>query len=531
LAGADASLSVTANTSLRAEVASTKTDHAGAPVKGTAYLAEVRHRSEALDGSVYVREQESGFGLGQQNGSETGTKKHGGTFNYRISEPLTLAGEAFRQENLGTGAIRDMAEMRGRYGRQRYEFFTGLRRAEDAFTTGEAARSEQVFGGMKYQFTPRLSGRLDHDQTLNSTTSNVDFPTRTTAGVDYRVTKDTTVFVHEELSRGSQADTAMTRLGIKSSPWTGGQLSSSMEQQATENGVRLFATTGLKQAWQVSKEWTVDGGVDRSALIRESGYYRFNVNVPPATGSTEDYTAVFVGAGYRQEKWSMTARVEQRRAESEDKSSVLLGANGEVKSGLALAAGLQTFRTTAPSDLEKFNGDLRLAAAYRPAESRIIILDRFDYLRTEQHGMDLPFDTWRFINNLVVNYKLENRMQLSLQYGAKYVKETIDRDDYRGYTDLAGIECRYDMTSTWDVGARTSMLHSREIGQKSYGASASAGVRAARNIWLSLGYNFTGFKDRDFSQSEFTAKGPFVKMRLKFDHVSVREAVQWVSGQ
>jgi hypothetical protein len=75
------------------------------------------------------------------------------------------------------------------------------------------------------------------------------------------------------------------------------------------------------------------------------------------------------------------------------------------------------------------------------------------------------------------------------------------------------------------------MLHSREIGQKSYGASASAGVRAARNIWLSLGYNFTGFKDRDFSQSEFTAKGPFVKMRLKFDHVSVREAVQWVSGQ
>ncbi len=123
-----------------------------------------------------MREQEPGFGLGQQNGSETGTKKYGTTVNYRITQPLTVAGEAFRQENLGTGAVRDMAELRGRYGTQQYELFGGLRRAEDTFTTGESTRSEQVFGGMKYQFTDRLSGRLQHDQTLSGTTYQCRLP-------------------------------------------------------------------------------------------------------------------------------------------------------------------------------------------------------------------------------------------------------------------------------------------------------------------------------------------------------------------
>jgi hypothetical protein len=46
-----------------------------------------------------------------------------------------------------------------------------------------------------------------------------------------------------------------------------------------------------------------------------------------------------------------------------------------------------------------------------------------------------------------------------------------------------------------------------------------------------VGYNFDGFMDRDFSKADFTAEGPFVKLRMKFDQVSVREAVKWFTGQ
>ncbi len=531
LTGVDASVRLTPSTTLRAEAARSSSDNAGTTIEGSAYLAEIQHRSEQAEGKVYVREQEPGFGVGQQNGSETGTRKVGGDLLYRINQPWSLGGEVFRQENLSTGAVRDMAEARARYAMPGYEVFAGLRHAEDTLGTGEVHRSEQIFLGAKYQFSQRLAGRIQHDQTLNSSDSSVDFPTRTTVGMDYLLTKNTTLFADQEVTRGIQANTATSRVGIRSAPWTGAQLNQTMEQQTTENGNRLFATTGLKQAWQLTSRWSLDTGFDRSATIHKTGEYSMNTNVPPASGGTEDFTAVFLGAAYRADRWSWTGRVEERWSTTEDKLGVFGGANGEVGNGLALAAGLQTFRTVNVAGPVSFSGDLRLGAAYRPLETRVIFLDRLDFLQAEQKGVDLPYENWRVVNNFVLNFKLEGRTQWSFQYGSKFVSETIEKNDYRGYTDLTGIEGRYDITKKVDVGMRVSMLRSLAIGQTDYSTQASVGLQAAMNLWISVGYNFIGFMDRDFSKADFTAEGPFVKLRMKFDQASVRDAVKWITGQ
>ena len=42
-------------------------------------------------------------------------------------------------------------------------------------------------------------------------------------------------------------------------------------------------------------------------------------------------------------------------------------------------------------------------------------------------------------------------------------------------------------------------------------------------MWLSVGYNFDGFVDDDFTDSEYRAEGVFFKFRMKFDQDSVRE--------
>jgi opacity protein-like surface antigen len=65
------------------------------------------------------------------------------------------------------------------------------------------------------------------------------------------------------------------------------------------------------------------------------------------------------------------------------------------------------------------------------------------------------------------------------------------------------------------------LLHSWSLNQEKYGTGASVGFNAAKNIWISVGYNFIGFKDRDFSRADFTSEGPFITMRLKFDQVGV----------
>ena len=530
LEGVDATLNLGPATKVHVEAASTKTEQLGVTTEGSAYLAEVQHHTDRMDGKAYVREQEAGFGLGQQNGSETGTRKTGAGLLYRIGQPWSVGGEAFRQENLATNATRDLAELWGRYTGTRYEVTAGLRQAEDVLATGETHQSDQFYTSMRYQFTERFTGRVQHDQSVGGSNDNSDFPTRTIVGMDYRLNQSATFFADHELTQAAQADTATTRIGLRASPWTGGQMSSTMEQQETGNGLRLFSTLGLKQTWQLTKAWSLDGGVDRSATIRKSGTYTVNTNVPPASGGTEDFTAVSLGAGYRQEKWSWTGRAERRVSESEEKVSFTTGAVGEVRRGVGLAAGLQTYRSVARTGAESFTGDLRVGFSYRPFETRTIMLDRFDYIRTDQQGGALSYENWRLVNNFVMNHRADSRTQISFQYGSKYVRETIDQNDYRGYTDLTGIEGRYDLTRSWDVGLRGSLLHSWGLNQKSYGSQASVGYTAAKNLWISMGYNFEGFKDRDFSCADFTSQGFFVKLRMKFDQLSAAEAVKWFAG-
>jgi hypothetical protein len=530
LTGVDATIRIDDRTSARAEVAATRTEQGAVEKEGEAYLAEVVHRSERLEGKAYVREQDRDFGLGQQNGSETGTRKVGLDATYRFSGAASVRGEAFRQYNLSTNAVRDMAELQAGYTVPRYDARAGFRFAEDDFSTGPSRTSQQVFVAGRYRLTDRLGLSIGHDQSLSGKNGNSDFPTRTTLGADYKLNDTATLFAAQELTQGPAVDTATTRLGFRSSPWSGGALSSSLEDQYTEHGTRLFSVLGLKQTWQLSSRWSLDAGLDRSATIRRTDSPSFNVNVPSASGG-EDFTAASLGAAFKAERWSWTGRVETRHSATEDKIGLLTGAAGEPVPGLGVAGGLQLFRTDGAAGMEQTLSDMRLGLAYRPKETRWIVLDRLDYIVEERKDAQSRFENWRIVNNLVVNYRALPGTQVSMQYGAKYVSETIEGDDYSGYTDLTGLEARYDITPKWDVGARGSVLHSWASDQTDYVAGVSTGYHIAQNMWFSVGYNFLGFKDRDFSRADYTADGPYLKLRVKFDQLSARDAVKWFSGQ
>ncbi len=526
LYGLDTTIKLNDNTTIKAELATTDTEFKGAGARGTAYLAEIAQQTKSVTGKVYLREQDGEFGLGQQMGSETGTRKIGLDGSYRWTEQLTVQTSAFRQYNLATDAVRDMAELQANLSKQGYALHGGLRHAQDNLGNGETNTSDQLIAGVNYNlFGDKLVLRAEHDQSLLGSNGNGDFPTRTLIGADYKLTEKATVFIAEEFAQGERENTEMTRLGLRSSLWSGGQLSSALEQRATENGTRVFSVSGLKQTWQISNKWSVDAGLDRSATIKDPGNTPINANVPAVSGNS-DFTAVSAGAGFKEEKWSWSGRLEGRTSDSEDKFGLFTGLYGEVKAGLGLGAAAQIFKTSAVTGNRATSGDLRLSLAYRPQETAWIILDRLDYLFDRQNGGALAYNNWRLINNLNVNWKMDQRTQVSLQYGAKYVNETIDDCDYSGYTDLVGLEGRYDLTRKWDVGLTGKVLHSWAAKQLQYGSGASVGYNLVKNGWISVGYNVVGFTDRDFSAADFTAQGPFIKFRFKFDQASVREALQ-----
>ncbi|MCX5848918.1 MAG: hypothetical protein NTW65_05670, partial [Deltaproteobacteria bacterium] len=537
LYGVDASYKLGQNTKLRAEFANSDYSAGSASHSGNAYLAEASHISKEFDAKAYYREQEVGFGMGQQPGSEAGTRKLGVEGAYRFNEKTNAGANIYRQYNLMTDATRDLAEGKIGYTEKNYGASLGLLHANDSLADGSNKESNQVtLGGKVLTLSDRLTVSLNHAQSIGNN-DNSDFPTRTTLGAEFKATNNLSLLAAQEFTWGTSADTQNTRLGMRSSLWKGAALNSSVERQFNENDERVFANVGLKQTWQINKDWKVDAGVDRSQTVAKAGHYQFNTNVPPAsgaitsTGTTEDFTAVSGGTTYQTKKLTWDNRVEFRLADSENKWGLMSGVVKEVNSNWAWSGRVQFFQTSVISGIDTARLNLRYGLVYRPPETKVIALNRLDFIVDRQSGgTSAEYDSWRLVNNFVANYRPFKELQISLHYGAKYVQEKIEGSDYSGYTDLLGIEGRYDVSKDWDVGLHGSILHSWDSGQLDYSGGMSVGYNVAQNAWMSLGYNLTGFEDKDFSQTNYTAQGPFVRFRLKFDQESVRDAAKWVNG-
>ena len=104
---------------------------------------------------------------------------------------------------------------------------------------------------------------------------------------------------------------------------------------------------------------------------------------------------------------------------------------------------------------------------------------------------------------------------LSGQHAAKWVEDRTDGLDTSRTMLLSG-RMGYDVFSRMDVGALASLLWS-PTGGREQAMGAEVGFLLRGNWWISFGDNAVGFRDNDFEVSNATARGPFTRLRLKFD--------------
>jgi hypothetical protein len=257
-------------------------------------------------------------------------------------------------------------------------------------------------------------------------------------------------------------------------------------------------------------------------------YPLFNPGLPAASGSfNEDFTATFAGAGYRHASWDVSTRVEFHAGDRADKWNWLAGANHQLADGKVLSASFAVLNEKTHAGAVQDTADARVGFAWRPDTSRWTLLNRTDLVFEERRDGVYDTRSRKWVNNFNANFKPDARQQVSLQFGFKYNVENIDDREYRGVTSLYGVEYRYDLTPRWDVGMKGSLLtsHATKTQQKSYGVSV--GYSPIRNAWISMGYNFAGYDDDDFIAADYTARGPFVKVRLKFDQDAARRFLEF----
>ena len=513
-------------TEIRVEAAQSSKQSGVSTLSGRAVLAEVEHKGKTSQGKIYYRQQDEDFGIGQQKGTESGTRKYGAEGRIQHNDNLSSHGEILHKDNLATGASGDMFAAGVDYRKGSSTFGAGVRYAADEI------------GGVSYE-SSLLTGRAVHEmmdkrlklhsvaELAAGSDANPDYPSRLLVGADYRVTSRTSVFAEQEQTYGANQDASMSRVGLRTSPWAGATFTSSVENQSAENNERLFANTGLTQGIKINEKFSIDFGIDSVATLRHPGNVPFNVNTPLSSGTlNDDYTAVTAGTTYKDKLWSATSRFEYRDGEQADKIGILLGWYRQQTPGLGLLARAQYFDTDQASGHSQ-DTNLQFAIAYRPIESRWIVLNRSEMITNIDTDSTSNRKTQKFINNLAANLLIDRENQLAFNYGYKYVDDSIDGAQYNGITQLFGTEYRHDISDRWDIGIHGNTLVSGIGNNNELSWGVSTGWNVGKGMWLSTGYNFTGFEDNDFSAATYSAQGFYVRFRFSFDQQTARNTLAW----
>ncbi len=525
LGGVDLRWQVSARTELKAELARTRdTDLTGDTRSADAYSVSVEHNSENLDVRALLREVDSDYGLGYQAAADLGSRRAAVDLRAKLSDRWFVEAETGWQQNLDTDATRRLARGRVRYELDGFTSSLGVSHAVDKFDDGdermsnlaEVALSRKVLGD-------RVTLRASGSTSLGGSAESVDFPTSYVFGADYRIRPGVDLVAEYEEASGSDIDASMARLGVRAQPFARTQVNSFVNNEITEFGPRLFANVGLVQGFQLNDRWSIDLGIDQTRTLLSDTARVFDADRELVTGSlNEDFLSLYAGALYNAGPWSANSRVEVRDSDSEDRMSLSFGWYREPTRGLGLSAGLLVYQSRLANGNELTAADLKFGWAYRLADRKWSFLDRVDLVFEDLTRDGYRQDSWRLVNNLVANRRFGAAAELSLQYAFKYVRSNFDSISVTGYSDLAGVDVRRGIRERWQVGVAASVYNSYKSGVTDYGAGLNVGYMVATNVWITLGYNFAGFHDRDFAEARYTADGPFLRFSIKADQQTLR---------
>lgn len=520
----------------------------------TAWLVEAEHHGKTLDLLAYAREQQAGYGVGQTNLSENGTRKFGFDGRMRLTPQISLSGSAWTEDYLNSNALRTAGRALVEYKSQALDMRAGLTIASDRLDDGRNVSSTIAqLGATKRFFGNKLEIDGQTELALGKSES-IDFPARHKLTARYAMTDDVTLVGSYEIADGDVIDARTARIGFDVKPWAGGRLVASANQQTTnEYGPRSYAAYGLSQSLPVNKNLTVDftldgnktlGGIDPARVLNPAHPVASGGFIGTDSTLTEDFTAITAGATYRGERWSVAGRAEYRDGDLGNRYGLTLSGLRQIGEGRAFGGAFTWFKASQKGGPRTDAKELALSWAHRPDDSRIAILEKLELREDKVRGavfgnpgpiggaaltIDGDATSRRIVNSFSLNWsptqKREDgtylgRSEVSAFWGTRYVFDRYGADDLKGWSNVFGADIRFDLSQTLDVGFAGTLR--QNPGGRSYAWSGgpTVGISPMNNTYISVGYNVVGFHDRDFEDSRYTRSGPFVTMRLKFDQNS-----------
>jgi len=297
--------------------------------------------------------------------------------------------------------------------------------------------------------------------------------------------------------------------------------SASFEEGALfDDGRNAQLASGVRNTWQLRPGVTASTGVEYLKVLN---------------GSEQEAAALTGAIDYRIDPlWSASAKLEYRKLF--DRADVL-GEQGQDQwlNTLALARKISDDWTLLARNylLYQRNRDdtsgapigntlqdrAQLGFAWRPRERNDVnALARYEYKTVRDRARVDGEDYRAHIVSSHVDYHPSRSWWMTSRLAGKLnTDRSLPAGEQQYKAWLLGGRAVYDVAAKWDVGVLASVLYSPQGNTRQVAYGAEVGYRLARNLYLSVGHNLSGFTDKELTGSDYTAHGTFLRLRFKFD--------------
>lgn len=546
LAGANLTVKLGAGTYVIAEAA--HTEKGVDEVKGDAYRIELKHESKAIRGNAFVARSDATF---DNPGAylTQGRNEAGGKLEYKLSDRTTIRAEALRTEDAASHSVREGLAVSVQHRvADKLTLELGLRHGAEK---GVASPVPPVQGpdGRALPTEPmpdevttvraRVTAPLPMVEGA-SVYGEVEVDVKDAdrhviaAGGEYQMGKKGRLYARHEfvssitgpygLNSNERQNT--TAVGVDTEYMKDGRLFSEYRIRDALYGGDTEAALGLKNLWSIAPGLRLGTTFERVEALAGRGQ-----NENTAVALALEYTG--------NPRWKGSTRLELRDGTSQDSLLFTVGLAAKLsRDWSALARNTFTLQRDADglehkvdrmqvglawrdNDTNKWNALARVESRFElnplnafvpealvtsPAAITPPQPDKGVELKRTTHIVSLHAD-WQPVRPFLVTGR----------YAAKWATDKSGGLSSKYRMQAVGARATWEFAPRWDIGLATSILMGQGSESRQYAVGVEVGYLLMTNLWVSAGYNLSGYKDADLAGADHTAKGPYVRLRYKFD--------------
>lgn len=514
LQGVDGQLDLGRGMRLEAEYARTRDAE---NLEDDAARFEFHGNWQQLDLRLYYQDVGEFFNNPNTRGNLGGRETYGVDALTRAGEQWEFKTQAYRQSIRAFDSTEDVFVQDVIYKTRRADFLLGGGYVQEkAAVRGDpdAPLEERdnpfLKAGVGMRLSEKLRAQVLHQQSLSSDVTR-DQSTRSSADILYQLFDHTALSL--TLERRQMIDGYQESLLAGSehryNDWLTGSHKYALDGHTS--GRRGRAVNGLQADYRVNEQLSLLGSVEVSTLMNES------VDSSDLSRG-DDFWATALGFRYTQRnEYTLNGRVEVRQDDRQDDYFKELGGTRRFGNNHTFFARNRLhYSDLKDQDSDRWRVQFLTGWAYRP-----ILFDQLHYITDlrieyEQGGGTSGFGRLnRFIWSNDLNYQWTDRLHSEWKYAIKWTQANFAGGLFT--SDLFANRWRYDIHERWFSAVGVRLLRDHRVDTAKIGYGAEIGFRPVDDFIIAVGYNFEGFRDRDFSRGDHWEKGPYISFRFKFD--------------